>query len=170
MAALAMSLAEIKNFLPVTARIATAGQPTEAQLGAVAAAGYTLVINLGLLDPKYCLPDEAGLVARLGMAYRHIPVVFDDPRADDFVAFVAAMDGAGCAAADDPGGSRVFVHCAANYRVSTFIALYGQMRLGWTRGQADAHAQRLWQPNPIWAGFRAACQARFIDSPGSPSP
>ena len=75
----AMSVGEIKNFVEVGAMIATGGQPSESQLTDVASAGYQVVINLGLLDPKYCLRDEAGLVAGLGMEYHHIPVVFADP-------------------------------------------------------------------------------------------
>jgi protein tyrosine phosphatase (PTP) superfamily phosphohydrolase (DUF442 family) len=155
---MAESLDEIRNFVLVEGRIGTAGQPSETQLAAVAAAGYQRVINLGLLDPKYCLPDEAGLAAKLGLAYQHIPVRFDAPGLDDFAAFVTAMD-----AAHDSGP--VFVHCAANYRVSAFLALWGELRLGWTRAQADRHAALLWQPNPVWQAFIAACRARFIDPP-----
>jgi hypothetical protein len=44
---------------------------------------------------------------------------------------------------------KVFVHCAANYRVSSFVALYGEARLGWsrsraTRTSADLGAERDW--------------------------
>jgi protein tyrosine phosphatase (PTP) superfamily phosphohydrolase (DUF442 family) len=155
---MADALDEIRNFVLVEGRIGTAGQPSEAQLAAIAAAGYQRVINLGLLDPKYCLPDEAGLASTLGMAYQHIPVRFDAPALDDFAAFVTAMDAAGT----DAG---VFVHCAANYRVSAFVALWGELRLGWTRAKADQQASRFWQPNPVWQAFIAACRARFIDPP-----
>ena len=154
-----MSLDEIRNFLPLGADISTAGQPSEAQMREIAQAGFVRVINLGLLDPKYCLPDEAQLVACLGMSYCHIPVRFDGPALDDFAAFVTAMtEGV-------PTPARpVLVHCAANYRVSAFVALYGELHLGWTRAQADQHARRFWQPNPIWSDFLERCRARFIDS------
>jgi protein tyrosine phosphatase (PTP) superfamily phosphohydrolase (DUF442 family) len=148
-----MPLEDIRNFVLLDGRIATAGQPTEPQLAEVAAAGYRKVINLGLLDPKYCLPDEAGTAAGLGMEYRHIPVRFDAPTVEDVQAFVASMDGW--------AGERVFVHCAANYRVSSFMALYGELRLGWTRAQADAHAQRLWEPNETWTRFREEARAKL---------
>jgi protein tyrosine phosphatase (PTP) superfamily phosphohydrolase (DUF442 family) len=151
-----VTVEQIKNFLAVDDRIGTAGQPTEAQLAEVAASGYQAVVNLGLLDPKYCLPDEAGLVASLRMAYRHIPVKFDAPTVDDFRAFAATMD--------DWAGQRVFVHCAANYRVSSFIALYSELRLGWPRERADRHARALWQPNPTWADFLARCRAEILSS------
>ena len=79
------------------------------------------MVNLGLLDPRYCLTDEAGSVAALGLAYHHIPVDFNAPQAEDLLRFFAVMDGA--------QDQKVFVHCAANYRVSSFVALYGEARL-----------------------------------------
>ena len=47
-------------------------------------------------------------------------------------------------------GERVFVHCAANFRVSSFMAVYGEMRLGWDRDRADRHARTFWEPNRTW--------------------
>ena len=146
-----MPLEDIRNFLQVDARLATAGQPTVEQLREIAEAGYRAVINLGLLDPRYCLPDEAALAASLGLAYHHIPVQFDSPRREEFDAFAAVMD----ASADRP----TFVHCAANYRVSAFVALYGELRWGWTPAAADAHIRRVWAPNETWQAFLATMRA-----------
>jgi protein tyrosine phosphatase (PTP) superfamily phosphohydrolase (DUF442 family) len=145
-----MAVGDVKNFVRVDDRLGTAGQPTESQLRDVAAEGYVAVVNLGLLDPNYCLPDEAGLVASLAMAYRHIPVKFDAPAVADFRAFVATMDAG--------AGRKTFVHCAANYRVSAFVALYGELRLGWSRARADEHARRVWTPNETWLGFIESCR------------
>jgi protein tyrosine phosphatase (PTP) superfamily phosphohydrolase (DUF442 family) len=145
-----MALADIRNFLAVDERLGTAGQPTEAQLGDVATEGYVAVVNLGLLDPKYCLPDEAASVASLGLEYRHIPVKFDAPAVEDFRTFAATMN--------EWDGKKIFVHCAANYRVSTFVALYGELRLRWTRERADALMRKLWQPNDTWRAFIELCR------------
>ena len=57
-----MTIQGIRNFINVSPRLSTAGQPSEDQLRELAQAGIELVINLGLLDPRYCLPDEQGLV------------------------------------------------------------------------------------------------------------
>jgi protein tyrosine phosphatase (PTP) superfamily phosphohydrolase (DUF442 family) len=138
-------LHEIDNFLPIDARIGTSGQPSDAELGVVAREGYAAVINLGMLDPRYCLADEAGLVSSLGMEYRHIAVPFDAPTLEHLDAFIETMD-----AWRD---RRVFVHCAANWRVSSFMALYGELRLGWTRERADAHTREFWELNECWTNF-----------------
>jgi protein tyrosine phosphatase (PTP) superfamily phosphohydrolase (DUF442 family) len=140
-----VSLAAIRNFVEVNAWLATAGQPSEAELADVAASGFELVVNLGLSDPRYCLADEAGSVARLGLVYEHLPVDFKAPKLDDFLRFERVLLGA--------GGRRTFVHCAANYRVSCFVALYGQRHFGWSRERALAHVHTVWAPDETWRTF-----------------
>lgn len=148
-----MTIDDIKNFVPLSERLATAGQPTEQQVQELARAGFEVVVNLGLMDPRYCLTDEAGLVGSLGMAYHHIPVDFKAPRFDDLEKFFAVMDGS--------SDRKVFVHCAANYRVSSFVALYGQAKLGWSASHADAHIRRVWEPDHTWRGFIEECRRIF---------
>lgn len=140
-----MAIADIRNLMVLSDGLATAGQPSEEQVGELARAGFQVVVNLGVLDPRYCLPDEGGLVESFGMTYCHIPVDFKAPLFESLTSFFDVMD-----ASRD---RRVFVHCAANYRVSAFIALYGQVRLGWTVDEADAHIERIWQPNDTWREF-----------------
>jgi len=142
-----MKINEIRNYVALSSELATGGQPTEEQLRLLAQAGFEIIINLGLLDPRYCLADEAGFVRSLGLAYHHIPVDFQAPKQEDFHHFVELMDRS--------KGRKVFVHCAANYRVSCFIALYGQARLGWSLDQAQAHIGRIWEPNEVWTKFLA---------------
>jgi protein tyrosine phosphatase (PTP) superfamily phosphohydrolase (DUF442 family) len=148
-----MGVESVQNYFPIDARLATGGQPSAADFEAVAAAGYAAVINLGLLDPKYCLPDEAGLMATLGLRYAHIPVPFHAPTPDHFEAFLSAMR--------EFAAHRVFVHCALNYRASSFLALYGEIELEWSRERADQHARRFWDPDSVWLGFLEACRTRW---------
>ena len=138
-------LEAIRNFVALDERLATAGQPGEEQLRELAVSGYAVVINLGLLDPRYCLADEAGFAQSLGLRYHHIPVDFKAPGFAELQRFIDTMDAERM--------QRCFVHCAANYRVSVFVALYCQLRNGWSAGQADAHIRRLWQPDEVWAAF-----------------
>jgi protein tyrosine phosphatase (PTP) superfamily phosphohydrolase (DUF442 family) len=113
----------IRDYIQLTERIATAGQPTAEELVAVSQAGYEGVINLDVAGSSYALEDEAGLVRSLGMEYVHIPVVWENPARADLEQFCEAMD-----ARRD---KKLFVHCAANRRVSVFMALYRILRLGW---------------------------------------
>lgn len=148
-----MALDDIKNFVAVSDGLGTAGQPSDAQLRDVANAGFEVVVNLGLLDPRYCLADEAGSVRALGLTYHHIPVDFTAPQPDDLRCFFEAMDAS--------SGKHVFVHCAANYRVAAFVALFGEARLGWSTDQSDAHVRRVWEPNETWTRFMAEARQRL---------
>ena len=154
-----MTVESIKGYIRVDERIATGGQPTEEQLRAAAAAGFAAVINLGLLEPRYALPDEAGLVRSLGMEYHHIPVEWDDPRESDFEVFERAMDGL------PPG--KALIHCAANFRVTAFYSLYAQKRLGWPQARAEELRARIWKgsDHPVWERFIARMTER-IGHPG----
>lgn len=140
------ALAGIYNHRAIDDRLGSSGQPTVKQLGAIADAGYTTVINLALHDdPRYSLPDEAGTVAALGMRYVHIPVQFATPTRGDLKAFFDAMD----AHRDE----KVWVHCAANMRVSAFLGLYWLLREGRSRDEAFALMHDLWKPDAVWAAF-----------------
>ena len=85
-------LHEITNYLPLNEHLGTAGQPTEAQIAEIAAAGYEVVINLALHDADYSLVDEAGAVREAGMEYIHIPVEWEHPTPADLERFCDAMD------------------------------------------------------------------------------
>ena len=150
-------LSESRNFRDVDERVLTAGQPNEAQLADAARRGVQVVINLALHDdPRYSLADEAGCVRGLGMDYVHIPVQFNAPTEENLRTFISAMDA--------HKGKTILVHCAANYRVSSFMAVYGEMKLGWDRDKADAHARTLWPLNEVWAEFLARCRDEFLPS------
>lgn len=149
-----MATTDIYNAIQISEALLTAGQPSEAQLRDLAVAGYTDVINLATINPRYSLPDEAGLVQSLGMGYHHIPVVWEAPTAADFAAFEAVLAGL-------PAG-KILIHCAANYRVTAFYGLYAHKHLGWTREQFDALRAQIWTGSdyPVWEAF---IQARLAE-------
>jgi len=137
---------DIYNYRTVDASLSTSGQPTEDQLRAIAAAGFSAIINLALHnDPRYSLPDEAGLVRSLGLSYVHIPVQFDNPTKADLLAFFDAMD-AHCE-------SKLLVHCAANKRVTAFLGLYRAIRQEWEAERAFTLMKTVWEPDAVWSSF-----------------
>ena len=137
-------IATITNYLKLSNRLATAGQPTMAEFTAVQDAGYPVVVNLALPSSTNALPDEAAIVQNLGLEYIHIPVQWEQPTIADLQRFFAVLD------RDD---RPVFVHCALNMRVSAFVYLYRRLRQGVSAEIAIADLHRIWEPNPVWQQF-----------------
>ena len=48
---------------------------------------------------------------------------------------------------------KVWVHCAANKRVSVFVGLYLYSCEGLARAEAFALQRDIWEPNPVWSEF-----------------
>ena len=136
---------EIYNFLQLSDAVATAGQPTEAQFAAIKESGYQVVVNLALPDSKNALPHEQEIVESLGMKYFHIPVVWENPTLDDIARFFKIVE----AIADKP----LFVHCAANMRVSAFMYLYRRIHESVNEEQAKRDLHQIWIPNETWQNF-----------------
>lgn len=138
-------LTEIYNYRAIGERLATAGQPTEEQLAAIRDAGFEAVINLALPTSDHALANEGSIVTTLGMSYVHIPVNFQAPGARDFRAFSRVMDAF--------AGRPVFVHCAANMRVSAFVYLYRVLRESVPAAEAERDLHAIWEPDEVWSGF-----------------
>lgn len=151
-----MGTQNIRNYRKVDEQTATAGQPKAQHLEAAAAEGFKTVINLATLDPRYSLEDEAGLVRSLGMSYHHLPVEWDNPTREDFAAFEALMKSI-------PQG-KTLIHCAANFRVTAFYALYALKHLGWPEARADEFRASVWQGShyPVWEAFIAELKAEIL--------
>ena len=141
-----VKVTDIYNFHPIEDALSTSGQPTEAQLRAVAMEGYEVIINLALHDdPRYSLPDERGLVEGLGLVYVHIPVQFDDPTEDNLLAFFRAME--------RYKNKKVHIHCAANMRVTAFLGLYRMLKQEKPEDEAFEPMRSVWEPNDVWSSF-----------------
>lgn len=140
-----MKLSEIYKFHAVTKRLGTAGQPTETQFRAVRESGFEAVVNLALPTSDNALANEGSIVTGLGMSYVHIPVDFKAPTTEDFHAFCGVMQAF--------ANRRVFVHCAANKRVSAFLFLYRVLHEGITVDVAEADLHATWEPDEVWSRF-----------------
>ena len=139
------ALKAIFAYLELDPQLGTAGQPTPEQFRAVRGAGYQSVINLLPPDSKHAVPNERELVEAEGLRYFHIPVVWENPTREDFEAFCEVMDA--------ESGRKVFVHCAANKRVSAFLFLYRVLKQGLPRATATIDLHRIWHPEGVWAEF-----------------
>jgi protein tyrosine phosphatase (PTP) superfamily phosphohydrolase (DUF442 family) len=129
----------IRAFQRLDARTTTSGRLRDEDLPALAALGVRHVVNLALDSHPEALADEADKLVRLGIAYTHIPVPFDDPRDNHYRAFTEAL-----AAAD---GAPVHVHCIMNYRVSAFFYRYHRERAGMDESTARELMAQQWEPD-----------------------
>lgn len=135
-------LRTIKSFHEISSDLGTAGQPTPGQFADIAEAGYEFVINI---DSATAVPNEDELVTSKGMHYIHIPVIWSAPKQADLDLFFELMEAL--------KGRRIFLHCAANARVSTFVYLYRIARLGIDPATAKKDLQALWEPKGVWREF-----------------
>ncbi len=135
----------------------SSGQLSERDIASLPAHGIKVVINLALPTSSNALPGEADLVTELGLAYVQIPVVWEDPKPDQFAQFVGVLNAfAGC---------KVWVHCAKNMRVSAFIYLYRKLVLGEGEEQASFPMREVWSPNGIWQAFIGQIWLAHSDTP-----
>ncbi|MEM7221045.1 MAG: protein tyrosine phosphatase family protein [Pseudomonadota bacterium] len=141
-------LEDIYNYVPIAGLYATSGQPNERELETIAAAGVTRVVNLA---PSSVLENtviqEREILDGLGVEYVHIPVDFKNPTESDFADFVANVE--------DRDAATLWVHCAANMRVSAFTYRYRRERLGVDAATARADLARVWEPFGVWKSFLA---------------
>jgi protein tyrosine phosphatase (PTP) superfamily phosphohydrolase (DUF442 family) len=140
-----VSISEIYNFRAIGNRFGTAGQPADSHFCAVREAGFEIVINLALPTSDNALAHEGSIVSGLGMSYVHIPVDFEAPTSQDFQTFCRVMN------AFD--GRRVFIHCAANKRVSAFVFLFRVLHQRVPRAEAEEDLHAIWQPDDVWSRF-----------------
>ncbi len=144
-----MAVSDAYNFREVHEQLSTAGVVSEQQLADLKAEGYQAVINLLPTDSPYAIDGEADIVTDQGIDYTNIEVDFAAPTASDFDQFVTAMQA--------NGERKLLLHCAANYRVTAFYAIYAVKHLGWSRQQAYDFIGGTWDltEKPVWEAFVA---------------
>lgn len=140
------SVTDIYNYLNIEGLYATSGQPSEAQFQLIRDADYQTVINLAPNSVfENAVVNEREVLTKLGMAYIHISVDFKRPSEKKFQAFVEALQ--------QNEHKKVWVHCAANMRVSAFTYQYRRTLLEVNDEIAKADLQKIWQPVGVWKNF-----------------
>ena len=124
----------------------SSGQLSERDIDQLPALGIQAVINLALPTSPQALVNEADRIARLGIAYVQIPVLWEDPKPEQFHQFAAILEAF--------RGRKVWVHCAKNMRASAFIHLYRRQMLGHT----EAESSGLW----LWGKELCSRRTRWM--------
>ncbi len=139
-----MAVTNILNYIKISDKVSTSGQPSPDQFNLIANAGFSAVINLAMPDSTNALPDEGGLVTEAGMNYFHIPVPFEAPTHQHLMLFLKVMK----AVEND----KIWVHCALNMRVSAFMQHYQQQALNRSPNDCIPMLEN-WQPEEAWQRF-----------------
>ena len=139
------NLEGIRAYLKIDEQLATSGIPEAGHFAAIRAAGFEAVINLALPTSDNAMSNEGELVSAQGMTYVHIPVKFDSPQPEDFERFDRVMEVF--------DGRPVFVHCAANMRVSAFVFLHRLRHGSVSRAEAEQDLRKIWEPDDVWREF-----------------
>ena len=133
------------NFVKVSDRIDTSGQPPKELLENFADKKYDLVINLAPPLAKGSVLEEGGLVAQSGTKYVNIPVDWKNPTEQDFNFFSAVLN--------TTGHNKVLVHCQINMRGSLFTFLYRVVHENIDPSQAHEKMTLVWEPTDQWLKF-----------------
>jgi protein tyrosine phosphatase (PTP) superfamily phosphohydrolase (DUF442 family) len=140
------NLKKVFNYYQVPGLFETSGQPNNKQLISIANGGYEVVINLA---PNNTIEgrviNEKDILKSNNITYIHIPVDFNNPLDEDFNKFVAALE--------ENKHKKVWVHCAANMRVSAFVFKYRRDVLGLSQKNIERDLKAIWIPNKAWSFF-----------------
>lgn len=143
----ANALEDIYNYLEISELISTSGQPTAKQFALIKASGFEHIVNLAPHDAENSLKNEAEVLSDLGVGYTHIPVDFQNPTDEKFQIFVNCVN--------DMSDQPVWIHCAANMRVSAFIYRYRCEVLKEEVSCAKNDLAKIWEPFGAWKAFIA---------------
>jgi protein tyrosine phosphatase (PTP) superfamily phosphohydrolase (DUF442 family) len=140
------NLKKVFNYYQVPGLFETSGQPNNKQLISIANGGYEVVINLA---PNTTIEgrviNEKDILKSNNITYIHIPVDFNNPLDEDFNKFVAALE--------ENKHKKIWVHCAANMRVSAFVFKYRRDVLGLSQKNIERDLKAIWIPNKVWSFF-----------------
>ena len=125
--------------------LVTGGQPDEDELHDIGKSGFEVVINLGLDNKEYSCPNEKDILALYEITYFHLPVSFQNPQNEHYWEFSEILRSI--------SDKKVFIHCAANKRVSVFVALYQVIEMKLPLQEAQKNIRSIWQINSVWENF-----------------
>jgi protein tyrosine phosphatase (PTP) superfamily phosphohydrolase (DUF442 family) len=123
----------------------TSGQLSERDITRLPELGIEAVINLALPTSTNALHGEAEFIARQGITYVQIPVIWEKPELHQLQQFFGTLKAL--------EGRKVWVHCAKNMRVSAFVYLYRKLCLAESEETAIHPMRDVWVPNETWQEF-----------------
>ena len=129
------------NYHEVDARLATGGHFVGDGLAELRDKGIKAVIDLRDEPPE----GQEARLAKLGIEWINVPVVWKDPRPEDFERFVEAMS--------EHESDYVLVQCQANYRASAMTYLYRVLVADVPEEAARKDLNAVWEPEGRWREY-----------------
>jgi uncharacterized protein (TIGR01244 family) len=123
----------IRNFLPITERVAGGGPPSAATIAEMRSLGYSTIINMRTLSEPG-VAKEAALAKAAGLHYVHIPVSGTTTNLRNGLALSQALEAA-------PEG-RILLHCGSGNRVGAMWGLKEAIEHGLSQDHAAEVARR----------------------------
>ena len=142
-------LENINSYHRISDRLHTSAQPDAEQFKDIRQAGIEIIINLARADSPRAISNEAEIVQNNNMHYINIPVDFDNPALEDLKQFFKVME--------QYGDMTMLVHCACNWRVSSFVYLYRIIKQNVDKGIAKKDMLAIWKPDKVWQSFIDRC-------------
>jgi protein tyrosine phosphatase (PTP) superfamily phosphohydrolase (DUF442 family) len=134
-------LHKINNFHFVSTSLASSGLLKLDSYKHIQEYGFKHVINL---IPGH-QTKEQNHVKSLGLSYEQIEVDFSEPTIENFENFIKLVK--------SYNNDKIYVHCEANFRASTFLYLYRVTQLGISQDEAKKDLLKIWRPSMVWADF-----------------
>ena len=129
------------NFHRINPRLATGGHFTEDGVSVLAKQGVSLVIDLRDKPPA----GQEDRLTSAGIRWVNVPVVWAEPRHEDFEAFRRLMT--------ENKEESILVQCQANYRASAMTYLYRVTTDGVSEAEASEDLHAIWTPEGTWQAF-----------------
>jgi uncharacterized protein (TIGR01244 family) len=130
-AAAGIGIDEIEYYHRVSDRVALGGQPTPAQVVALAQAGFQAIINLRE-ESEFDAQPDMDAARDAGLRYIRIPVSKPTPTDEQVKEFLRATD--------DAAIYPVFIHCATANRSAALWMVRRALRDGWSLEAAEKEA------------------------------
>ncbi|MBS9782212.1 MAG: protein tyrosine phosphatase family protein [Arcobacter sp.] len=132
----------ILNYIKINDFISTSGQPKAEEFELIKKENFEVVINLALSSSSNALKNEDKTLSTLDMSYFHIPVNFENPSKEQLKLFIKLLSSL--------ENKKVWIHCAKNYRVTSFMYVYHKYILKTPFEQINLSLLEKWCPNKNW--------------------
>jgi uncharacterized protein (TIGR01244 family) len=125
----------LPNYVELTSKVGTGGQPGEGGLNQLAKKGYKVVVNVRASDEEFDRVGEENLAMQLGLRYYVVPFLAREPSEQQALAFNALMSAL--------KGNKVFVHCGSGNRAGSLMMIYLALEEGMSEDKAEQEARKI---------------------------